>query len=1220
MLFLAFASLSLANYDIGRIPSPYLGGAVDLEPGPGSTVWAATWGGGVIRSNDRGDNFTTVNNGLGNLHVNQVKYYEGDLLAVTNSGIYKSTNEGDDWTDINNGIDLTTPLTSADFKSSNTFFVGSQGDGMYRTIDGGDTWEQINNGLNFRDIIYVFVTSSGDILASTKGNGVYKSTDNGDSWERSNSGMYNNYITCIKEDPTGTIWASTAGEGMFQTDQVADFWNPFYDTPNASLFDRNILSFALFEENGAYYPMVATRSYGALYFNPLPVILKYELTDESFEGVTDIITLDNNEFVLTIPSEGIYNSRPGGDVKAFKGTSYLVNNQFDLLVETNGDEIFVGNEEGLHISTDGGKSFQLTDFTDPVAEFDVDGDNVVVISGNREGFWVSTDLGSNFTEITSDPSNYPNEPNTQKTFNYYSCQINDNKIYALLDMFYQWASQSEPPQDFNPPEFREVLDATVQNQNWNITRIEYAQGQSVGSLPVDISVGDNNDIYVAFESDSLYLMENGSSAWTNISTSLDRPLKNNTIETLNNFTVAIGMSDSLVVYNKNTDRFLGLDLPGEVRNNFEYREDVLSISKVSDTEYYVGTGAPNGLFYTSNFGVEFTSWSEHFPVCDITGLAVNNNNEAYFGKSIVYRYVDPDFLNPPDLLSLPDNASNVAVNIEDSEGLTKPIFEWSVESRADMYQLEISKSELFAGDLVNLVFDENSHTVTQTLEGSTEYYWRVRTRANDVYSRWSEVRTFTTELSTPELVYPINDQIGVALNASMSWTEVPLATSYDIQIAEDETLQNLVYEMPDIATTTVAASGLETNTNYVWRVRANSGDSKGKWSEFETFTTIPGAPSLIYPPNESLGIETELQFRFDPADGAEETVIQLATDESFENNILDLTTQTDSTHQYNLLQFNRVYYWRLKSRVLGKDDDDELSYEGEFSETYKFTTGAAAPGLQLPADNSVDLNPDDVDLNWDAVTGGQSYEVQVSTDPEFGDFILNEAQEERSYELSGLDGYTTYYWRARAVIDGQPGAWSEVWEFRTWINAPITTFPECGVSGINPADLKVVWERVNGGDLYLAEISESVIFDNPLQTLDNVNNDRVEVLGLETDKKYFWRVRGFNSESTGQWSEVCEFTTASNSVGEIILNESIEVFPNPASNRFSLKVNALENLKVSVRLHSVDGSTNALIYDGYIDSGSNVLTFNTENYISGKYILEFRTDKGSINTDLIIQK
>jgi len=539
-----------------------------------------------------------------------------------------------------------------------------------------------------------------------------------------------------------------------------------------------------------------------------------------------------------------------------------------------------------------------------------------------------------------------------------------------------------------------------------------------------------------------------------------------------------------------------------------------------------------------------------------------------------------------------------------------------------VYQLEISKSETFAGDLVNLVFDENSHTVTQTLEGSTQYYWRVRTRANDVYSRWSEVRTFTTETGVPELVYPIDGQEGVPLNASMTWNAVELATDYDIQISEDESLQNLVYEMPEIAGTTIAAQNLESYTNYVWRVRANNGDSKGKWSGFEPFTTIPGPPTLIFPPNESVGISTQSEFEFLPAEGSDASFIQISTEETMEDEskyLASIATNTDTTHSTQFLQFNRTYYWRMRSDVISSDGVNQVTYSSEFSDIFTFTTGATAPNLQLPTDNSVDLDPNQVELSWNAVSDAESYEFQVSLDPEFGDFVLNDSQTERTFDLSGLDGYTVYYWRVRAIVGGQPGSWSAVWQFRTWINGPETSFPECGVTGINPSGLRVVWDLVKGGELYLVEISETTNFDSPLQSLDEINSDRVDVEGLESNRQYFWRVRGFNEESTGQWSEVCEFETAPNSINEIF-DADLEVYPNPASDIFNVKINTKKLVAVTINLYSVDGLLSAVLFDGNLEYGSNLLQFNAENYSNGKYILEIKTPEGNINKDIIIQR
>jgi len=101
--------------------------------------------------------------------------------------------------------------------------------------------------------------------------------------------------------------------------------------------------------------------------------------------------------------------------------------------------------------------------------------------------------------------------------------------------------------------------------------------------------------------------------------------------------------------------------------------------------------------------------------------------------------------------------------------------------------------------------------------------------------------------------------------------------------------------------------------------------------------------------------------------------------------------------------------------------------------------GAAMAGAERPAVEFV--APDDVEsvasegwltLSWrpideasdGAVAASLSYEVQHARDPQFERARITYAGEDTATFVSGLRG-GLHYFRVRAVVDGEPGAWNE---------------------------------------------------------------------------------------------------------------------------------------------------------------------------------------------------
>jgi hypothetical protein len=102
--------------------------------------------------------------------------YNNQIYAGTfGGGIYKSVNNGDEWTEVNQGLTNMIVYCFAS-NSAGEIFAGTDGGGVYRTTDNGNYWFQDTSGLNDTRIWSLTVRQNGYIFAGSYGNGVYKST------------------------------------------------------------------------------------------------------------------------------------------------------------------------------------------------------------------------------------------------------------------------------------------------------------------------------------------------------------------------------------------------------------------------------------------------------------------------------------------------------------------------------------------------------------------------------------------------------------------------------------------------------------------------------------------------------------------------------------------------------------------------------------------------------------------------------------------------------------------------------------------------------------------------------------------------------------------------------------------------------------------------------------------------------------------------------------
>jgi hypothetical protein len=93
----------------------------------------------------------------------------------------------------------------------------------------------------------------------------------------------------------------------------------------------------------------------------------------------------------------------------------------------------------------------------------------------------------------------------------------------------------------------------------------------------------------------------------------------------------------------------------------------------------------------------------------------------------------------------------------------------------------------------------------------------------------------------PVLVSPADLATDVPIPSSLTWSAVPNATSYRVQVAADSVFSQMVADIPDVAALTLNVSGLSPATTYYWRANATGPAGSSDWSSVWSFTTTSAA-------------------------------------------------------------------------------------------------------------------------------------------------------------------------------------------------------------------------------------------------------------------------------------------------------------------------------------------------------------------------------------------
>lgn len=410
----------------------------------------------------------------------------------------------------------------------------------------------------------------------------------------------------------------------------------------------------------------------------------------------------------------------------------------------------------------------------------------------------------------------------------------------------------------------------------------------------------------------------------------------------------------------------------------------------------------------------------------------------------------------------------------------------------------------------------------------------------------------TPPTAAPTLSSPADGAI-VGANPILSWKSVAGATNYRVQISTDAAFSSTVYNQLTVANTATPPTDLPDGTLY-WRVHGeDSSGNAGPDSEVRSFDKSGLAPpdpigpangaSLTFPDNPPV-------LSWTPVPGAKSYTLQIDDAEDF----IGATSFTTPNTSYTLTTPQtpgQTFYWHvsatLTNNVSTGYNPDPQSYSVSWD---------SAPTLFTPA-NTLSPAISDVVFSWDPVPGAATYNLQVSPNGDFANFLSIDQTAIKSTRFSPANTLDngSYFWRVQAVdAAGDKGNWSgndssDSWQFsRGWVDAsrvlerPTLLSPtwSAGNPGVIPhvdGSLQLSWSPIHHASRYEIEISTDPNFSpSPSVTSQCYTNHTsfapykrevppaepgiCQISGLATGVVYYWHVRGIDDPVgvNGLWS------------------------------------------------------------------------------------------------------
>ena len=196
----------------------------------------------------------------------------------------------------------------------------------------------------------------------------------------------------------------------------------------------------------------------------------------------------------------------------------------------------------------------------------------------------------------------------------------------------------------------------------------------------------------------------------------------------------------------------------------------------------------------------------------------------------------------------------------------------------------------------------------------------------------------------------------------------------------------------------------------------------------------PSVPTLSSPTNGAANQSLTPTLTWLAATSGTTYNLQVATTNTFNQadpKIVDATGITTTSRAISGLTNSTTYYWRVSAT--------NSTGTSAWSAVRSFTTAAplavpTAPTLRSPAANATNISRTPA-LSWNAATRATTYEVQVSTDPNFNVGTIafgRSGLTARNITLtSPLGSRVLYYWRVRGANTSGSGPWSAARSFTT---------------------------------------------------------------------------------------------------------------------------------------------------------------------------------------------
>jgi len=568
--------------------------------------------------------------------------------------------------------------------------------------------------------------------------------------------------------------------------------------------------------------------------------------------------------------------------------------------------------------------------------------------------------------------------------------------------------------------------------------------------------------------------------------------------------------------------------------------------------------------------------------------------------------------------------------------LPTPNFKWQATSDSTGGS-GLSKYQLWIDGSVNVdsipVSTDSTAPNSALNEGSHTWFVKAYDKVGN-FRTSRQTRTVFVDFNPPisfDLISPINNDTARVRRPTFTWRaskdtgsgllkyELRISGQSTIVVYPPDTSKQITFDLPD--------------GSYTWYVQAFDRGLATRNSN-QTNTVIvkalvpPDPPQLTYPSNNAnLGDDLTPDLAWNTVANANYFHAQLASDSLF-NNVVAENDQIMTLNWTPTLSLYGKYYWRVKTHSTN-------GTWGNWSEKRFFTISLGIPILASPT-NGASNQPTTLTLNWNHSTSPSTFHLQVATDSNFVNKIVNDSTlADTLRQVGPLSGHTLYCWRVRAKNSAGQSDFSMRWRFTT-LNNPPTVVRLLAPTNNDTIKLKspalpiiFSWRKSIDIDIGDSLLYSLVIKGNVLDTTISRVKDTTVTLNimprLQVASTYKWSVNVSDGFASIASVDTFIFRTSNSITGinrwtdEIPSSYLLEQnYPNPFNPSTQISFDVPVSTHVVLKVYSLFGQEVTTLIDGNIPPGRHHVTWNAAGISSGIYFIRMQASSFSETKKLLL--